>query len=83
MSVFFGTRRATGGRPHRLTEADAELLHHLDALLLIFRAGHPEVLLVLHDVGEHRSAHEDHVLSTRWILDTDFEFLRKYDTVLI
>lgn len=35
----------------------------------------PELLLRLHDVGEHGAAEEDHVLPARGIFDADFEFL--------
>ena len=53
------------------------LLEHLgDTLLIILGLRHPEGLLVLHDVREHRATQEDHVLATRRVLDTQLELRR-------
>lgn len=52
-----------------------KLLHYAESLLLVFCPRHPEIVLVLHDLGKDRSSEEDHVLSTWRILNADFEFL--------
>jgi len=41
--------------------------------LLVFVSVHPEVILVLHDLGQDGSSQEDHVLSSRGILNSDLE----------
>lgn len=53
----------------------AHLLQHPGALLHVLVATHPERLLVLHDVRQHRASQEHHVLSARRVFDTNFEFL--------
>lgn len=58
-----------------------QLLHHSQSLFQIFLPRHPEVLFVLHDVGENCSSQEYHMLPSWWVLDSDFEFL-KIDTQL-
>jgi len=58
-----------------LSDGDSELLQHPRALLLVLLPRHPEVVLVLHDVGQHGAAQEHHVLTARGVLDPDLEFL--------
>ena len=60
-----------------LSDGDSEFLQHADSFLLVLLAGQPEVVLVLHDVGQHGSAQEHHVLSPGRVLDADLEFLKK------
>lgn len=63
-----------------LSDGDPEFFQHSDSLLLVLLPGQPEVVLVLHDVGQHGPAQEHHVLSPGWILDTDLEFLHGEET---
>lgn len=59
-----------------LSDGDSELLQHSRPFLLVLFPRHPEVVLVLHDVGQHGSAKEHHVLPPGRILDPDLEFLQ-------
>ena len=59
-----------------LFDGHAQLLQHLEALLLILLTRHPEAVSVLHDVCQNSATQEHHVLATRGVLDTDLEFLR-------
>lgn len=59
-----------------LSDGDSEFFQHADSFLLVLLPGQPEVVLVLHDVGQHGSAQEHHVLSSRRILDPDLKFLQ-------
>ena len=53
-----------------------KLLQRLRGTVLVpLLARNPERLLVLHNIRKDSTSKEDHVLSTRWIFDTDFEFL--------
>ena len=38
---------------------------------------YPEFLSSFHDVGQNSTSKEDHMLSTGWIFDPDFEFLSR------
>ena len=51
-----------------------------DTHLVVLPLGDPEVLLVLHDLGEHSSTEENHVLAARGILNADLEFLKARNT---
>lgn len=57
-----------------LSDGDSEFFQHADAFLLVLLPGQPEVVLVLHDVSQHGSAQEHHVLSPGRILDPDLKF---------
>lgn len=59
-----------------LSDGDSEFFQHADSFLLVLLPGQPEVVLVLHDVGQHGSAQEHHVLSPGRILDPDLKFLQ-------
>lgn len=59
-----------------LSDGDSEFFQHTDSFLLVLFPGQPEVVLVLHDVCQHGSAQEHHVLSPGRILDPDLEFLQ-------
>ena len=50
---------------------------HIEALLLVLRLEQPELILVLHDVGQHGASHEHHVLPAGRVLDADLELLQK------
>lgn len=63
-----------------LSDGDSELLQHSRPFLLVLLPRHPEVVLVLHDVGQHGSAQEHHVLSPGRILDPDLKFLQDKGT---
>lgn len=58
-----------------LSNGDSQLLQHSRPLLPVLVPRHPEVVLVLHDVGQHGAAQEHHVLTPRGVLDPDLEFL--------
>lgn len=62
-------------RPGALSDGDSEFFQHADSFLLVLLPGQPEVVLVLHDVGQHRSTQEHHVLSPGRILNPDLKFL--------
>ena len=51
------------------------LLQHLHALRVVLRLVHPEIILVLHNLCEHSSTKEHHVLTTRRILNAALEVL--------
>ena len=55
-----------------------ELVQHSQALLLIFRAQHPEVIFVLHDVGQNRAPQEHHVLTSWRVFNPNLEFLQTH-----
>lgn len=59
-----------------LSDGDSELLQHSRPFLLVLLPRHPEAVLVLHDVGQHGSTQEHHVLSPGRILDPDLKFLQ-------
>lgn len=59
-----------------LSDGDSEFLQHADSFLLVLLAGQPEVVLVLHDVGQHGAAQEHHVFTPGGVLDPDLEFLQ-------
>lgn len=61
-------------KPH-LFDGHAQLFQHLQALLLVLLARHPEGVSVLHDVSQDRAAEEYHVLATRGVLNTNLELL--------
>eukprot|EP00962_Isochrysis_galbana_P045701 scaffold18104_cov114-Isochrysis_galbana.AAC.2 len=61
---------------------EALLEHCLQPVLLVLLAAHPEGVLVLHDVGEHRPPQEDHVLAPRGIFDTQLEPVQLPDVAL-
>lgn len=63
-----------------LSDGDSEFFQHTDSFLLVLLPGQPEVVLVLHDVGQHGSAQEHHVLSPGRILNPDLEFLQDNGT---
>ncbi len=63
-----------------LSDGDSEFFQHADSFLLVLLPGQPEVVLVLHDVGQHGSAQEHHVLSPGRILDPDLKFLQDKGT---
>lgn len=55
-----------------------ELLQRTDQpLFFVLRFGDPELFTVLHNVGQDGTAEEDHVFSSRRILDSDFKVLFK------
>jgi len=51
------------------------LLQNPRTLFVPFLARHPDILTVLHEIGQDSSSKEDHVLPSRGILDFDLEFL--------
>lgn len=59
-----------------LSDGDSEFFQHADSFFLVLLPGQPEVVLVLHDVGQHGSAQEHHVLSSGRILNPDLKFLQ-------
>ncbi len=46
---------------------------------LVLLLGNPEFLSRFHDISQDSTTQEDHVFSTRWIFDSDFEILRGWD----
>lgn len=73
-------KRGSATRPYgkRLSDGDAELLQYAHALFLILFPRQPEVVLVFHDVSQHRPTQEHHVLAPGRVLDPDLEFLWGY-----
>jgi len=61
-------------KPH-LLHRHTQLFQDLESLLLVLLARHPEGVTVLHDVCQHSTTQEHHVLATRRVLNTDLEFL--------
>lgn len=61
-----------------LSDGDAELLQNAHALFLILLPRQPEVVLVFHDVSQHRPTQKHHVLAAGRVLDPDLEFLWGY-----
>lgn len=59
-----------------LSDGDTKFFQHTHSLLLVLLPGQPEVILVFHDVGEHSSTQEHHVLPPGGVLDPDLEFLQ-------
>jgi len=53
-----------------------QLLQHFETLFLVLLLGHPEAVAVLRHLRQNSTADEDHVLASRWILNTYFEFLQ-------
>ena len=47
----------------------AEFLENSQAILLVLLPAHPEVVPVLHHVGQHGAADENHVFSARRVLN--------------
>ena len=58
-----------------LVLAARELIQGARALLEPLLPGDPELFPLLHDVREHCTSEEDHVLPAWGILDTNLEFL--------
>ena len=58
-----------------LLDGHTELFKDLQTLLLVLLTRHPEVVPILHDVGKNSSSKEHHVLTTRGIFNSNFEFL--------
>ena len=52
-----------------------KLVQRPNTLLIPLLSRYPELLSVLHNVRQHRSAEEDHVLPSWGIFYPDFEFL--------
>ena len=75
MTVEKITLNTTSVSQCMLLDSHAELFQNLEPLLLILLPRHPEVVSVLHDVGKYGTTKEYHVLTTRGIFNTDFEFL--------
>ena len=59
-----------------LVDTNTQLLHHTDALFLVFGTRHPELFTVFHDLCQDGTSEEHHVLPARWILNADLEFLK-------
>lgn len=57
--------------------ADAQFFQALDSFLLILPFRDPEVVLIFHDIRQHCSTKENHVLSSGWIFNANLEFLQK------
>lgn len=76
--------RESAERPYgnRLSDCDAELLQNAYTLLLILFPRQPEVVLVFHDVSQHRPTQEHHVLAPGRVLDPDLEFREFVDITL-
>ena len=64
-------------RARALSDGDSEFLKHSYTLLLVLLPGEPEVVLVLHDVCKHSPSQENHVLTSRRVLDADLKFLQE------
>ncbi len=60
-----------------LSDGDSQLLQHSRPFLLVLLPCHPEVVLVLHDVGQHGAAQEHHVFTPGRVLDADLKLLHK------
>lgn len=60
-----------------LSDGHSKFFQHTDSFLLVLLPGQPEVVLVLHDVGQHGSTQEHHVLSPGRILNPDLKFLQE------
>lgn len=58
-----------------LSHTSAHFIQNHNTLLRVLCLADPKRLLVLHDVGQHRPTHEDHVLALWWILNADLKFL--------
>ena len=56
-----------------MDKLSTETLQRLRTLLVPSLATDPEAVAALHDIGEHGTAEEHHVLSARRILDTLFK----------
>ena len=62
------------GRVWRQLKVDAELLCPCGALALVeVLFGDPEVVSVLHHIGQHSASQEHHVLAARRILNANLE----------
>lgn len=55
----------------------AELVEHFQAFFLILGSRQPERLFIFHDVGQHGSTHEHHVLTARGVFDADLKLLQE------
>lgn len=60
-----------------LSNSDSQLLQNSRPFLLVLLPRHPEVVLVLHNVGQHGAAQKHHVLTSRGVFYPDLEFLQK------
>ena len=61
-----------------------EFVQRPDTLFKPLVSRDPEVLAILHDIGQNCATKEHHVFPTRWILDLDLEFLsgNKYECLI-
>lgn len=58
-----------------LVLSSPKLVQSTHALLKPLLATDPELRTALHDISEHGTTKEDHVLPAWWIFDTNLEFL--------
>jgi len=60
---------------HCFLQGNLELLVEdtVDALLFVVLLAHPELLAILHDLSEHGTSEEHHVLSARRVLNAALE----------
>ena len=59
-----------------LFDSPGQLVQHFGAFLHVLCLADPEGPLVLHDVCQHRPAHEHHVFTSWGVLDADLELLQ-------